>query len=500
MSTYTDQDLKLQKELYQKVGKKTTYTYQSHAFRNQTLHQAVIHSTSPQNIFRVLEKNETFNFNTETIKWQDTDGETRELTINRASKTDMWPMGTNYWVRDNALIASSLLNLDYTKNIFPQEWFLLGKNLLLSCLTIMSSTAQLERFASIIDGSKSYTEAIHWPHIFLSIKDNLNAAHDEAWMHKQDAWQILCYIALDALEKKLITEDELTSKHTQLLHSICPFLNAVQFTQTDNAGSWEEITAIRTSVISWETALLHKVTQSKTFSHPDAESLFQQGLQTLKNNFPHESPNYPAKDTRYRSADAALLYPLLIELYLHFPEAEQPNIIDSLLSQIESLIGPYGINRYQGDSYQGLSYYTNSVSSQLRDLYQSPSGDSSDESQFLHRAAIVPPGHEAQWTHFVWQLSSAYSKLCKNFPNNPTYPIKQNHYFLKGLSLITGEDEWTLTETNHHTMQVSSVPSFRIPECYNSEIYNTHIFQYPSLHTPLYWSVAECISAFNHRL
>jgi len=495
--TYSEADKQLQRELYQSIQNKDLYPFDEYSFRNRSIHHSVIEKQSVEDIFRLLEENSTFSFNAEHIDWQDIDGETKQLTINRASKTDMWPMGTNYWVRDNAFIAQRLLNLDYTTELYPQEWYSLVKRLLLSCLTIISSITQLSRFEKIIDGTNSHQLPEHWPHIFLSIDSNLNAAETEPWMHKQDAWQIICYVTLEALEKGHITEADLSEKHHQLLNLICPFLSKIEFTSNNNAGSWEEIDAIRSSVIIWETALLDKVKKSNTFFHPDAENLFQQGISAICNMLPDESPSYQKEDPRRRAADASLLYLFLSDLYLLLPKEKQDSIITKTLTAVEFLCESHGMKRYQNDSYQGLSYYTNSVSTKLTALYDSPSGDSSDIDQFIQRGKIVPSGHEAQWSHFIWQLSSVYGKLATHFSENSSYKEKQTHFFLKGLSLITGDNEISITQSHENTMELISLSPFQVPECYNSETYNKTIFHYPSHHTPLYWASAECLHAFD---
>src|SRR5687768_10136900 len=52
-----------------------------------------------------LEKNGSFDLLPERRLWKDIDGERRMVTLTRAAITPMWPMGTNVWMRDNALIA-----------------------------------------------------------------------------------------------------------------------------------------------------------------------------------------------------------------------------------------------------------------------------------------------------------------------------------------------------------------------------------------------------------
>ena len=495
-------DQALQQQLFHKVQQQTSSPLGQFNCHNPEIAAAGKSSNSFQPVFNLLEKRGSFEFNVETIDWLDTDGESRQLTINRASKTHMWPMGTHFWVRDNALIASRLLNLDYDQQSYPLEWFQQGKELLLSTLTIISSVAQLKRFNNIIEGKVDASDPHQWPHIFLTIETNLNAAIDEPWMHKQDAWQIIAYCTLEALEKGFIKANELSDKQCSFLKLICPFLKAINFTECMNGGSWEEIEAVRTSVISWETALLNKVRHSDSFGHPDAQALFKQGIDHLSKSLPHESPGYASDAPQYREADASLLYFFLLELDQYLPESQRDELIASTLESIESLVSTHGIKRYQDDPYQGLSYYTNTVSDKLTQLYNSPSGDNSGVEQFIQRGEIVPAGHEAEWSHFVWQLSSVYAQLYQRYQKD-SYKEKQTHYFLFGLSLITGNDAHSIQQDDANDqkfMAIMPVPAFQIPECYNSEKCEDSTFHYPSMHTPLYWSIAECLAAFDQIL
>ena len=495
-STTKEADRNLKKELYTKIQGLPLSPLADYPFRNTSIYTTLCHSSSYRPLYDLLEKKGTFEFNVEDVPWTDTDGDTLQLRINRASKTHMWPMGTHFWVRDNALIAARLLQLNYDSFAYPTEWFQQGIDILLSTLTIMSSETQLKRFQNIIDGTSSADQALHWPHIFLSIEDNINASKDEPWMHKQDAWQIICYVTLEALEQKHISIDDLTDKNKKLLHLVCPFLKATHFYQCPNGGSWEEIEAVRTSVLAWEVALLKKITQSEHFFHSDAQLLLEKGLESLEQQIPFESPSYPKDSPQYREADASLIYLLLLDIHLLFPLEKQEEIATSLLDQILTLVGTHGVKRYLKDSYQGLSYYSNEIAQQLRTLYDSPSGDSSGVVQFIARANIVPQGHEAQWTHFLWQLSTVYGKLAKQFKNE-TYTLKQEDYFLFGLSLITGENEYSIGENDACAMHLIPIAPFQIPECYNTEQHEEEFFHYPSMHTPLYWSAAECLTAMN---
>lgn len=461
------------------------------SFRNEQIYDQLRKSDSLSSLFLLLLKEGTFDFNFESVNWSDTDGEQKTLTINRASNTPMWPMGTNFWVRDNAIIANRLLNLDYDSFPFPVEWQQKGKDILLSTLTIMSSIRQIKRFEDIISGKKDHNLANHWPHIFLTIDSNLNASEDEHWMHKQDAWQILyCYV-LDALEKKQLTLDELTRKQQRVLELACPFLEKIDFSTSTNGGSWEEIEAIRTSVLTWDTALLEKLSKSP-FSTPLAAQLFQKGKKLILEKLPFESPTHEKNSPLYRETDASLIYALQQDF---IDWKEHSSLLHSLTFTIEGLKREFGLMRYEKDSYQGLDYYTNKTTQSLTEMYDSPSGDSSGVDQFIKRGQLVPTGEEAQWTHFTWQLSAAYGRLAHSTGETSFY-TKQKEWFYFGLSLITGENEISIHQNIDQEMRITPAPAFHLPECYNAASTNLGILRYPSMHTPLYWSIAECLSAF----
>jgi hypothetical protein len=191
---------------------------------------------------RSLEKAGGFTIQIERKKWRDVDGESRVFTLARAASTDMWPMGTNYWVRDNAIIGARYL---FSKD---RRFKKLGKELLLSALTFMSSKAQLTRCERIIRSKNAAfrRDPGNWPYIFATIKDNLNAAREEGWAHKQDAWQMVVFYVVEAIEAGLLSLRELTTKHRQFIGMVVPFLAKVSFWTCENSGSWEELPAVRT--------------------------------------------------------------------------------------------------------------------------------------------------------------------------------------------------------------------------------------------------------------
>lgn len=490
------QDQQIASQLDAIYGSRETSLYQGLAIRNKGIHTLLNQGASIKQLFSYISKNGGVDFAFVEISWRDTDGEESTLTVNKASETEIWPMGTNYWIRDNAIIADILLNHKYEH--FQKDWNRDGKKLLLSALTIISSNSQLERFRSIISGKTSAQNAHHWPHIFLSISENINAKKKEGWMHKQDAWQILAYVTLKALHKGAIVKEELTKKHQEFLSLISPFLETVKFWECRNGGSWEEVEAVRTSVISWETALLKKINQTNWLKSTISERLYEKGISYLSNHYSAECPTEDAHSPLFRDADATLIYLLQNEssaLIATHTQQSESDIFNQILSKVQTLESSLGLKRYLTDSYQGLDYFSPSITQQLNTLYQTPSGDSSGLADFIKRSEIIPSHNEAQWTHFLWQLSANCGKFYLK-KRNKDYQSLQKHYFIKALGTITGENEYTIRLSNNKVF-VEPLPALRIPECYNTHSVKEGTITYPSPHTPLYWAVAEAIKAFS---
>lgn len=451
---------------------------------------------------------------TGSVLWTDTDGESRSVTIMRAASTDMWPMGTNWWARDNALVAARLIEAGAVVGDLKQ--IALGKDLLLSALTIMSSVSQLERFKNAIESNDpAYrNHPHHWPHIFLNIKENLNAAHLEPWAHKQDAWQIVAYYVLQFMQSGILTEASLTDKHRKFLSLIVPFLAAVEYWQQENSGSWEEIAAVRTSVLAWETSLIDMIIRMAEKSRwrwlvkmyegkQDTELLLKRGVEQVVKQLPYESPGYKSDDPRYREADAALIYLLLLDYpalaarVFGYNQVWIEQMEQEILEQVERLIDTRtgAIRRYLNDSYQGVGFFRQETVQKLNKLYGAPSGDASGMEHFTGRRAIVPPGPEAAWVHPVWQLVGWSARRFQE-THDQRYTAIHQRFLKSALSLMTQENDASLDLDADGNSRVIDIPAGRISECYLTEITLTgQELLFPSPHTPLNWAVAEAIAA-----
>lgn len=449
---------------------------------------------------RFLREHGTLDISTETRPWKDTDGEVREVTITRATKTTMWPMGTNYWVKDNVMIAYALIQAEQVE---------LGRELLLSALTLMSSVAQLKRFRTVITNSDPavWDSQNNWPHIFFEIEDNLNVARPVSWAHKQIAWQALACRTLELLERGLIAWEDLTEKHKQFLSMIVPFLAKIRFWEHENSSCWEEIPARRSSALAWDVATLRRLqraAQDKRCAflwqsefapnnfHQTCAALITQGLSALTRQLPFEAPLYEKESPRFREADALLLYLFMTDMPLTQEQEEQ------ILAQVRRLEDPVsgGILRYHNDTYQRQGYFRNTVVYDLKQIMGAPSGNASGDAAFTSRTQLLSSGRQAAWVHPIWQLSWLMGKRYHE-TSQERYWHMQRAYFERGLKSVTGHHEVSLSEGEDGYFQVISLPSLRITEAYLTDVGSDgKEYIFPSPHTPLNWAIGEAIYAF----
>lgn len=457
--------------------------------------------------------------------WLDSDGERRVFTLARAASTGMFPMGTHFWLRDNAIIGARFAKLDDRRQRRQ------GRDLLLSCLTFISSVAQLKRFEAIVRAkSTAFIDRVdNWPRIFAAIDDNLITERHEGWAHKQDAWQILAWYVLEALEEGRLHHDDLTEKHKRFLGLIVPFLAKVSFWKCDNSGSWEEIEAVRTSVRAWEHRLIVRIAElaqkgeyrfladgytrarrhlgvrfKKAGLIQAVEILDREASRAMLTDLPYESPMYRRFDPRFREADAALIY--LLELdYVAFlgprvgkdarwVRAMEDRLLKEILALQDDRSG--GIVRYRRDTYQRTGFFRALTTAKLIKLYGAPSGDASG--QFAERHLLVPRGRQAAWTHFVWQLAVwAGGRFLAT--GERRFGLLHDRFFTQGLRLITG-NEGSLDLDERNSSRIVQLPPWRMPECYITDTApNGTEMQFPSPHTPLNWAVCEMIHAFRVR-
>jgi hypothetical protein len=515
------QDEQLLSALESRIAKRTPGRHT----REQSYGQWLQLAGSPEGM-RALEatlaQRGLFDIRIEQRRVRDLDGESFTMTLARAASTDMWPMGTNYWLRDNAIIGARFLASGNAKRAK------VGKAMLISGLSFMSTVSQLKRFQAIIrsQSGKVKKEPSNWPMIFARVRTNLNTATQESWSHKQDAWQILAWQVLSAIDQGTISLEDLSRKHRTFLGRIVPFLCSVDFVTCENSGSWEEIPAVRSSVRAWEHRLIVRLAQlsrRREFSFlarefeaqrrylpkPYRKLALEQAVQRMDRaavkamirDLPHESPQYPRSDVRYREGDGSLIYLLLLDYPQFLAEragknalwakAMEEKLLKEILKLVDSASG--GIYRYAKDSYQRSGFFRNETAAKLTELFGGPSGDAS--SGMKARERLVPRGRKAAWTHLVWQLA-AWSGEQHLVSGAKRYRSLHDRLFKRGLGFITGKGEVSIDQGIDGNSRIIAIPPFTMPECFIADVGPSgreRIF--PSPHTPLNWSVGEMLHA-----
>ncbi|HSD55689.1 MAG TPA: hypothetical protein VLA92_00890 [Candidatus Saccharimonadales bacterium] len=448
--------------------------------------------------------------------------------------TNHGEMSSMFYLRDHIQAARALMELNLRDPARYEQEGILGKKLLISVLHCMATPKQLERYRNVIElGTKASQE--DWPHISLW-PDDLQGEKDNGWRNKQDTFQMLTHLTLDALDRDFIDVATLSQSHKQFLGSAVPLLAAVGFPGYESSGSWEEVAARRTSVMAVETALLHKIANhqgdkfdflqevyensrlikdtGKGFDEQVSEML-DAGLMEIGRRLPFESPDYAPGSVKYREGDAALAYVLMYGLPQMLTAANIPigkgastmsarEIEDLVLSELEKLFDPEtnGVIRYKEDSYQRVNFHTNEVQLIVGAIKKRVKHDANknhsevdlDNKQVL-RNELTPKGKEAAWTHSLGQLSE-WATRRKLEEADGTEAAK--HYKALGtmfanlqMSTITGKNRWNAVLDKNGNYKLQPAAEFRLSECIVTyQTSSGERFTVPSPHTPLNWSAA----------
>jgi len=525
-------DKELIASLYAKASAKKTYSKVGLTFRNAELSGLTQKAyTAPElsSLETFLTKKETLTIPTVKGYHVYLDGAQRPVSIVAATDIEKGTphhgdMSSMLYLRDHIQAAGVLMELYLTDPTRYRQEGEEGKVLLLSALHLMSTPAQLERFKTIIKKGKGTQE--EWPHISL-LFDDLEGKEQNDWRNKQDTFQMLAYLTCDALERGYVHPDTLSESHKKFLGSVAPLLKAVGFPNYENSGSWEEIAAVRTSVMAIETALLHKIVTLAEDTElaflagglevKEIASMRNEGLKEIGRRLPFESPDYPKSSIKYREADVALTYVLLYGIPKLLeqtgvpvgPKKEVMNeraIEELVLQELAALIDPTtgGMRRYAGDSYQRVNFHTNEIQKGIRDIKQTVQKEAMvaggeidlDKKQTL-RGELVPKGKEAAWTHPLGQLSAWAAKRSLELQKSGNqsgamhYRALSTRFLNQMLATVTGENEWQAVLDSNKQYILQKAPAARLPECYVA--YQTddgRMFVVPSPHTPLNWSSA----------
>jgi hypothetical protein len=226
-------------------------------------------------------------------------------------------------------------------------------------------------------------------------------------------------------------------------------------------------------------------------------ALINLGKKSILEQLPFESPGYEKDDVRYRENDATLAYlldlriPQLLEKDGIVPE----ELEDQIIARIEQLYDPvtnYGPIRYHGDpyergrveaqqngywSYDGKETLRQKMERGLNDVYPEPD-------MFAGRCSIFSKGREAAWTHVNFQLSTWAGQRYMETKNNK-YKDLQKKYLMRGLSMVTGQGEYTLVHDGKNIL-VQKIGPYLVPEV----IYSFDTSTLPGPFTPLNWGTA----------
>ncbi|MFZ9034926.1 MAG: hypothetical protein ACO2ZM_02230 [Francisellaceae bacterium] len=397
----------------------------------------------------------------------------------KAAERDVEEDASNYdavWVRDAVWIYF------YLAAFAPEQASLLIDKL----YTYYQSEAQQARFDDIIDNPNLAVDAMAVPHIRFdgNSKDYADVTIDgktQVWNHRQmDAHGLFLLALAHAVENESIAIEK--SSLVLLLNRFSDFFAAIDFSNYEDAGAWEEIERVNTSSVALVTNALGRwQSLSRKLNIEitgDMSVLIEQGFKRVKKQLAvgGESPDYAADDLHYRLDDAALLH-VMVPCFLQGLDYED---YERLLNSVEKLIRPHGVIRYQNDSYQCANFWLVSES-QVASL----TDDSSDETAFVQRGEKMVKNSEAEW-FFDSMIAQSKLALCRYFPErcDQERRLQESAWHIKrALAQITAD--------NMLSADGNPVGSRRLPESINSVIIENRRYYLPSPITPLNWARAS---------
>jgi phosphorylase kinase alpha/beta subunit len=345
------------------------------------------------------------------------------------------------WIRDNVMVAFSLL-ITGSRAAAAR----CARGLLCYAAT------QARRMEAIIACHTLKKDIQARPHARFCA-ETLRAT-DQPWGHAQnDAWGYLAWLVSRLASERHL---DLTQEQEELLALFPRYLKAIEYYADADNGTWEEHQKVNSSSIAACIAGLRGIARyarlrgtnapSLTSVLPLIDPLIEIGRDVLSANLPFETPPQ-------RNADAALvfsIYPLGV--------VEDRYQQDLLLSLIQArLLGPYGIRRYNGDSYYCQDY----------DRWFSPKQRSNDHTlSIAMRDQFLTPGFEAQWCIFDPILSVIYGRRYVE-SGDPADLDRQLRFANRALGQVTSE--------------------FQCPEMY----FCSEGAWVPNRHTPLLWTQAN---------
>lgn len=401
---------------------------------------------------------------------------------------------TNYdaiWVRDSGWIYLALIESGQAEK---------ASKLINALWDYYASEAQLKRIEKIIANPKLSREGtMHVPHIRFngnspSFEDVFLNGEPQVWNHRQnDAHGIFLYALADAIERSLVSLNGKSPLHKKVIRLFPSYFDKIQYHQYPGAGAWEEVSKINTSSIAMVVRALEtwiKLPRHKRGPWEErlTKRLIRLGYQTIKRQLKlgGEATDQMVNSVEFRREDAALF-----NLFLPHPlpglSAGEKQLA---LLQIEKLIRPFGVLRYENDSYQSGNYW---VQEPGASQVQAPSetGDSSSVDDFLNRFKKFKPGSEAQW-FFDSKLAMIYLQLAKESKDAQAKGIYRHYgviHFKRALGQVTGTQRGGIILA----ADGKRVRALQFPESINTILFGNERFYLPSPITPLNWAKASAL-------
>jgi hypothetical protein len=349
--------------------------------------------------------------------------------------------------------------------------------------------SQRQRIEDIIRNPRTISEdsAIH---IRFDAKrkdfgDVLENGTVQPWNHKQnDALGFLLDIATDAWREDANEFDETQLETIALAFA---YLVATKFWRQEDAGAWEEAIRRNTSSIALCTSAFENLRRlmisnrelkksfrgrcvklgiSEILSDKNLSQVIKNGYAVIRKQIKDggESPSYNKHNTKYRTADAALLSVI-------FP-AKLPRLavkykVD-VLKIVSELVREHGIIRYQGDTYQAGNFWFNDIHTD------------SDPEQLARRLGMFQKGTEAEWFFDSWYSICALAIYRQTRDDKFLYLATK--HLNRALGQYTGENDY---KANGHP-----VAPLQLPESYNYLLLEDEKFAAASPMTPLNWAKA----------
>jgi hypothetical protein len=360
----------------------------------------------------------------------------------------------------------------------------------------------------LISQKKRILADIADPSLLLNENGDMNAIHirfdansqtfadvqenhvDQHWNHKQnDALGLLLGTTLDLLNNGDLTLADLkANQRLDGLALLIGYLQAVKFYQMEDSGTWEEAARLNTSSVGLVTSAFEKCQNLLKTKADFAEALKQaadpykltsilsdeslsesidKGYERVRKQLAQggESPDYSSTDSRYRTADAALLNLIFPAQLNRLTLNEKKRVLEI----VRTLVREKGVLRYINDTYQAGNFWYDHIATDT------------NEKNIKKRENSFIADSEAQWFFDSW-LAKTSAILYKETKD----PVDWAHaiqHLNRSLGQITGEENYGANGT--------IVPAYLPPESYNTLVIGKKIYHVPSPITPLNWAKAS---------